>query len=49
MVGLVTSKMKMIHPKKKALDWSHHYKSTEIFPDAEGQLTHSPWSNPAEF
>ena len=45
------ARMEMIHPKMKALDWSHlsHYKSIEIFPDAQGQLTHSPWSGPVEF
>ena len=38
--------------KKKALECSQdfsHYKSMGIFPDAQGQLTRSPWSDLAEF
>ena len=37
--------MKKIHPKMKVLEWSQHfshYKSMEIFRDAQGQLTHVP-------
>ena len=40
---LLSARMKKIHPKMKALEWSQHfshYKSMGIFPDAEGQLTH---------
>ena len=36
----------------KALEWSQqlsHYKSMEIFPGAQGQLTHKSLSDPAEF
>ena len=39
----LSARMKKIHPKIKALEWSQHfshYKSTRIFPDAQGQLTH---------
>ena len=35
--------MKKIYPKMKVLEWSKlffHSKSTGIFPDAQGQLTH---------
>ena len=42
MVGLVICK-KEEDPKMKVLEWSQHffyYKSMEIFPDAQGQLTH---------
>ena len=49
---LLSARMKKIHPKMKVLEWSQHishYKSMGIFPDAQGQLTHSPWSNLAEF
>ena len=48
---LLSARMKKIHPKMKVLEWSQHfshYKSMEIFPDAQGQLI-SPWSDPAEF
>ena len=37
-----SSPMKMIQSKMKGLEWSQHffhYKSLEIFPDAQGQLT----------
>ena len=40
---LLPARMKMIHPKKKLLEWSQHfshYKSMGIFPDTQGQLTH---------
>ena len=40
---LLSARMKKIHPKMKALEWSQHfthYKSMGIFPDAQGQLTH---------
>ena len=43
MVGLLPARMKKIHPKMTALEWSQHfshYKSMGIFPDAQGQLTH---------
>ena len=39
---LLPARMKKIHPKIKALEWSQrfsHYKSMGIFPDAQGQLT----------
>ena len=38
-------RVKKIHPKMKALEWSphfSHYKSKEIFPDAQGHLTPHP-------
>ena len=38
----LSAKMKTIHPKMTALEWSQyfsHYKSIRIFPDAQGQLT----------
>ena len=41
--GLLPARMKKIHPKMTALEWSQHfsnYKSMGIFPDAQGQLTH---------
>ena len=40
---LLSARMKMIHSKMKVLEGSQHfshYKSTGIFPDAQGQLTH---------
>ena len=40
---LLSARMKMIHPKMKVLEWSHHfshYKSMGIFRDTQGQLTH---------
>ena len=40
---LLSAIMKKIHPKMKVLEWSQHfshYKSMEIFPDAQGQLSH---------
>ena len=40
---LLSARMKKIHPKMTALEWSQyisHYKSVGIFPDAQGQLTH---------
>ena len=40
---LLSARMKKIHPKLKALEWSQHfshYKSMGICPDAQGQLTH---------
>ena len=39
---LLPARMKKIHPKMKALEWSQHfshYKSMGIFPGAQGQLT----------
>ena len=42
LLSLLPSRMKKIHPKLKALEWSHHffhYKSMGIFPGAQGQLT----------
>ena len=41
-MSLLPARMKMIQTKMKALEWSQHfshYKSKEIFPDAQGQLT----------
>ena len=41
-MSLLPTRMKMIHTKMKALEWSHHfshYKSMGIFQDAQGQLT----------
>ena len=46
-VSLLPTRMKLIHKKMKELEWSQdfsHYKSMEIFPDAQGQLT--PQSGP---
>ena len=40
---LLSARMKKIHPKMKALEWSQHfshYKSMGILADAQGQLTH---------
>ena len=40
---LLPARMKKIHWKMKALEWSQrlsHYKSIGIFPNAQGQLTH---------
>ena len=40
---LLPARMKKIHPKMKAPEWSQHfspYKSMGIFQDAQGQLTH---------
>ena len=54
---LSPARMKKIHWKMKLLEWSQrfsHYKSTGIFPNAQGQLTHKsfvgycPISNPSE-
>ena len=39
----LSARMKKIHPKMTALEWSHYfslYKSMGIFPNAQGQLTH---------
>ena len=39
---LLPTRMKMIHTKMKELEWSQHfshYKSMEIFQEAQGQLT----------
>ena len=41
---LLSARMKKIHPKMTALEWSQyfsHYKSMGIFPKAQGQLTKS--------
>ena len=54
---LLPARMKKIHWKMKVLEWSQrfsHYKSMEIFPDAQGLLTHKSTvgscriSNPSE-
>ena len=54
---LLPARMKKIHWKMKALEWSQrfsHYKSMGIFPNAQGQLTHKSFvryfhiSNPSE-
>ena len=56
---LLPARMKKIHWKMKALEWSqrfshYKYKSMGIFPNAQGQLTHKsfvrscPISNPSE-
>ena len=54
---LIPARMKKIHWKMKALEWSQHfshYKFMGIFPNAQGQLTHkymvrsSQISNPSE-
>ena len=54
---LLPARMKKIHWKMKALEWSQlfsHYKSMGIFPNAQGQLTHKsfveycPISNPSK-
>ena len=54
---LLPARMKKIHWKMKVLEWPQrfsHYKSMEIFPNAQGQLTHKsffrycPISNPSE-
>ena len=40
---LLSARMKKIHPKLNALEWSQYfsyYQSMGIFPDAQGQLTH---------
>ena len=44
--------MRMIDSKMKELECSQdfsHYKSVGIFPDTQGQLIRSPWSDLAEF
>ena len=46
------ARMRMIDSKMKELECSQdfsHYKSMGIFPDAQGQLTPSPWSELAKF
>ena len=46
------ARMRLIKSKMKELECSQdfsHYKSMGIFPDAQGQLTRSPWSDLAEF
>ena len=54
---LLPARMKKIHWKVKVLEWSQrfsHYKSMEIAPNAQGQLTHKsfvgycPILNPSE-
>ena len=54
---LLPARMKKIHWKLKALEWSQrfsHYKSMGIFPNAQGQLTHKSFvgycriSNPSK-
>ena len=48
----IPARMKKIQLKMKALECSQgfsHYKSIGIFPDAQGQLTLSPWSGLTEF
>ena len=42
-LSLLFVRMKKIHSKLKALEWSQHfshYKSMEIFPNTQGQVTH---------
>ena len=44
---LLSTRMKKIYSKLKALEWSQHfshYKSMGIFPDAQGQQTHKSLS-----
>ena len=57
MADLVTCKNEEDPLEMKALEWSQrfsHYKSMEIFPNAQGQLTHKsfdeycPISNPSK-
>ena len=46
------ARIRMINSKMKELECSQdfsHYKSMGIFPDTQGQLTSSPWSDLAEF
>ena len=54
---LLPARMKKIHPKMTALEWSQyfsHFKYMGIFPDTQGQLTHKSLvgfcriSNPSE-
>ena len=54
---LLPARMKKIHPKMTALEWSQYFspfKYMGIFPDAQGQLTHKSLvgscriSNPSE-
>ena len=54
---LLPARMKKIHCKMKALEWSQrfsHYKSMGIFPNAQGQVAHKsfveycPISNPSK-
>ena len=54
-LSLLPARMKKIHPKMKALEWSQHFfhsKSMGIFPDAQGNLTSQalvrscPFKNP---
>ena len=56
-MNLLPARMKKIHWKMKALEWSQrfsHYKSMGIFPNAQGQLTHKSFveicqiSNPSK-
>ena len=42
-LSLLYARMRKIHSKLKALEWSQHfshYKSMGIFPNAQGQVTH---------
>ena len=42
-LSLLYARMRKIHLKLKALEWSQHfshYKSMMIFPNAQGQVTH---------
>ena len=51
-MSLLPARMRMIDSKMKELECSQdlsHYKSMGIFPDAQGQLIPSPWSDLAEF
>ena len=51
-MSLSPARIKMIQSKMKGLEWLQkfsNYKAKEIFPDAQGQLTRSPWSDLAEF
>ena len=51
-ISSLPARMRMIDSKMKELECSQyfsHYKSMGIFPDTQGQLIRSPWSNMAEF
>ena len=51
-IVLLSARMKKDDSKLKALGWSQYFsyfKSIAIFPDAQGQLSHSPRSDLAKF
>ena len=51
-MSTLPARMMLIKSKMKELESSEassHYKSMGIFPDAQGQLTRSPWSDLGEF